>query len=400
MRRKGRRNSASSESADQLVHREVDSLILLALTLLVGCTAAKEKKLGCEDPPQAPEDLPPFELTVSKSGSQMMGNHVLLNQNNGPLSWATTIDACGNHVWWEPVDNPDNRIYRAKLALDGDSLLIAEKDRDGLVDTAWARRITPEGKELSRTRTIEAHHDLVEIDDGSLAWISHQYADNIWFVGLEEDIVSDVIRTAEEGDETESDERIFSLFDDSDVETWWVCEHMGPSQRVPGFAEWSHSNSLMWEPKDEALYLLIRYWDSVVKLDRKGQVDWYLGGPLNDFEIIADTVLPSHGHMSEVWPGGMLVFDNRNHTPLASRVVEYAIDEEAMTVEEVWSAEEPDGQLVNFLGDARRLPNGNALVSWSTSGRITEYDRKGKIVWEARNENTIGRIQWISDWPG
>ncbi len=370
------------------------------LTVLAACSASPNK-LDCDDPPKAPKDLPPFELTTFKpTKSFMAGKHVLLNQNSGPLSWATTIDACGNHVWWEPPENPDNRIYRAKLTEDGESVLVGEKDREGLVDTAWIRRISTKNKIQTRTRTLDAHHDFEELGDGTLAFISHQYATNTWFPNMDEDLVSDVVRTVHEDTEEETDERLFSIFDDSGVEPWWICDHMLPSDRVPGFGEWSHSNSLMWESKGEALYLLVRYWDALLKLERDGSVAWHLGGPENEFAVIGDTVLPKHAHMSEYWPGGMLVFDNRNHSGLPSRVVEYAIDEETRTIQEVWSFEEPDGKLISFLGDAARLPGGNVLVAWSTEGRLSEISRDGDIVWEVQTEDKLGRIEWLADWPG
>jgi hypothetical protein len=38
------------------------------------------------------------------------------------------------------------------------------------------------------------------------------------------------------------------------------------------------------------------------------------------------------------------------------------------------------GATSNVLGDVQRLPNGNLLVTFSTSGQIHEIDRAGKLV--------------------
>jgi hypothetical protein len=324
---------------------------------------------------------------------------ILLNQNNGTQSWATAVDTCGQHQWWLSPEYTENRIYRAKLSTDSTSVLVGEKDREGLVDSAWIRRVSPSGEIQSRTRVLEAHHDFVEIDD-AFFFLSHQYRQNIWLSEFREDLASDVIRRAVEHAEAPVDERLFSLFDDSGVEPWWICDHMQPSDRVPGFGEWSHSNSLLWEPEEEAFYLLIRYWDAIAKVSRTGELLWMLGGPLNTFTLVGDTTLPLHGHMSEIWPGGMLVFDNRNHTDLPSRVVEYTIDEANLTLQQVRVIEEPDGDRIGFLGDARRLPDGHILVSWSTKGRLTEYDRSGTAVWDIQADHTIGRVEWVPIWPG
>ena len=379
----------------------MDPLIrtLLAGILLGGC-GPDTREEACAPAPRAPEDLPRFTVTAhDPDRSYMTDSYVLLNQNNGSQSWATLVDGCGAHQWWAPPELSENRIYRAKLARDARSLWIAEKDRSGLVDSAWIRRLNTDGETLSRTRTLEAHHDLVELDDGQLAFLSHQYKQNIWFDAFSEDLVSDVVRLTTEGDETPTDNRLFSLFDDSGIEPFWTCDHMLPSGRVPGFGEWSHSNSLIWEPEEEALYVLIRYWDAILKLDREGEVQWYLGGPRDHFTPVGQTALPKHAHMSEAWPGGLLVFDNRNHLDGPSRVVEYALDEDAGTLQEVFSIPEPEGEPIHYLGDARRLPGGHVLVAWSTKGTVSEYDRDGALVWEIQADHTVGRIQWLPQWP-
>ena len=370
--------------------------------LLIGLSACnrQERELDCADPLEVPSGIPAFTLNSFDSDQSVMaGRHVLMNQNNGRNSWATVVDACGNPVWWEANEDPANRIFRAKMAANGKSVLIGEKDIDDLADTATIRRVSTRNKLLSRTRALEAHHDFEEMDDGTFSWISHQYARNVWFPGMNADLVSDVVRSTQEGNDEPVDEQIFSLFQDSGVEPFWVCDHMWPSDRVPGFGEWSHSNSLMWEPEGDAYYLLARYWDAIVKFERDGTLAWHMGGPLNEFELIGDTVLPRHAHMSEYWRDGMLVFDNRNHSGLPSRVVEYAIDEQARTVEEVWSVEQPDGKLVGFLGDAVRLPGGNVLVTWSTEGRLTEYNADGEIVWELQSDSNLTRTEWVPNWP-
>ena len=57
-----------------------------------------------------------------------------------------------------------------------------------------------------------------------------------------------------------------------------------------------------------------------------------------------------HAHMSHRWNDGILVFDNGYHTsPAQSRVVEYAIDEELGTYEQVWEYPDPSGRFVHHF---------------------------------------------------
>jgi hypothetical protein len=131
---------------------------------------------------------------------------------------------------------------------------------------------------------------------------------------------------------------------------------------------------------------------------------WTLGGvncAQNDFEISGDPYGGfSHQHdatlVDGVGAGGsastdrpvdgrrthnILLFDNGNlHDPPRSRAVEYAVDEEAMTAELVWSHD--DGRYTSYFGSAERLDNGNTLISWGAlhDPLVTEVTRDGEQV--------------------
>ena len=93
--------------------------------------------------------------------------------------------------------------------------------------------------------------------------------------------------------------------------------------------------------------------------------------------------------MSDVWDGGMLVFDNGyHHDPRASRIVEYAVDTEARTVTRGFTFDSETEEFNALLGDGRRLPNGNILVSWTLQGVLTELTRDGDVGW--RNSVDLG----------
>jgi hypothetical protein len=168
---------------------------------------------------------------------------------------------------------------------------------------------------------------------------------------------------------------------------------------LPGAHEWSHANSLVWQEAEQAYYVHVRYWDALLRIGADGTLDWTLGGLHSDFTGVAD--LPLHGHLSDAWEDGVLVFDNGDHgDPEVSRVVEYRLDADARTFEEVWSVPEPEGRHATFLGDARKLPGGNVLVAWSPYGLLQEITPDGDVVWEATTEHVVGRVQLVPDWPG
>jgi hypothetical protein len=146
---------------------------------------------------------------------------------------------------------------------------------------------------------------------------------------------------------------------------------------------------------------------------------------------------PYHGHNPRLTPQGTIVFfDNGTwgaRPPRApvppeinfSRAVEYRIDDERMTVEEVWAshvAVDEDSLHSPDMSDAQRLPvTGNMLVVWAhcltrrpnqgydsfdlsreffniipNTARLREYSRTDQhdIVFELELFDPDGRMQW------
>ena len=125
----------------------------------------------------------------------------------------------------------------------------------------------------------------------------------------------------------------------------------------------------------------------------------FLACPLSSLTAVPGTTWQQHGHMSEAWEDRLLLFDNGNHREdQTSRVVEFQVDPDQGTLEEVWSFVHPDGRHISHLGDARRLPGGNTLISWSPEGRVMEVTPDGDIVWEIRVDQKIGRVEFVPDW--
>jgi outer membrane protein assembly factor BamB len=107
-----------------------------------------------------------------------------------------------------------------------------------------------------------------------------------------------------------------------------------------------------------------------------------------------------HGHLSDLWEDGALVFDNGDHRPdLRSRVVEYRLDLQAGTFQQTWEYWHPEGMHIPILGDARRLPDGNKLIAWSSQGRLVEVTPDGDEVWSVQTDVGAiwGRVRWLDD---
>ena len=158
--------------------------------------------------------------------------------------------------------------------------------------------------------------------------------------------------------------------------------------KPPGVADYAHPNSL--EIFDDGDVLVsIRHYDCLYRIDKEsGDIVWTFGGPncaQNDFDLTGDPYGGfSHQHDATLLDdGNILLFDNgnlRTGDEQVSRVVEYEIDEEAMTAEMVWSYD--DGRYSAIMGSAERLANGNTLIAWGelSDPAITEVTDAGDEV--------------------
>jgi len=352
---------------------------------------------------EAPAAFQPYTLyAVDPTRSEVADGFLVLSQTKGSDSIAAILDGDGELVWWMPDDGEEEQIIRARFGLDRRSIIWSSYDGDRSSDLGYIVRQSLDGRESTRTRALEHHHDFVEREDGTLAWLSWDYAPHI-VDDTPMDIAADVIRFAPEGysDPTVEYGRVFSFFDDYPQPPWLSCDHMSFDAYVPDHWEWTHSNSIAYEPSENAYYILARYLDALLKIDADtGALIWQLGGLHSDFALDDGSVLIDHGHFSHVWPGGMLLFDNANHGTRTSRVVEYAWDESDMSVSKVWEYLDPLERFTSYLGDARRLPGGNTLVLYSPKGEIHEVTPEGDLVWEAKASGTTWRVSFLDDLYG
>jgi len=180
---------------------------------------------------------------------------------------------------------------------------------------------------------------------------------------------------------------------DADLETTWswsTADHEDVlGEAYPG------GNYVIVDESDDAVYFNARMSHRLYKIDRAtGDVIWTLGNG-SDFEPVP--AVPETwfigSHAPSLLPDGhLLLYDNgaqgyRDY----SRVVEYALDEQAMTAELVW---EYPGQLADdewfnhVWGDADRLANGNTLITAGSmlpedsQSRIFEVTPGGDKVWQ------------------
>ena len=104
--------------------------------------------------------------------------------------------------------------------------------------------------------------------------------------------------------------------------------------------------------------------------------------------------------------GVITLFDNRLAAPTEegqSRAIKLAVDARRRTVRLLRGYKHPSRLgAPNKGGGARMQPNGNLLVGWGAVPAITEYTRRGRIVFDARFAGAAdGSYRAIrADWTG
>jgi len=171
---------------------------------------------------------------------------------------------------------------------------------------------------------------------------------------------------------------------------WRAAEHLDPSRDILELGnqghEWSHGNTIV--PLDDERVLVSFRNISVVAVieKRTGEMVWRLG----------DEVLAQQHDANMLANGNILIFDNGSSRRFLAQGFSRVIEVDPTTNGIVW--EYRDSPPVNFyspnISGARRLPNGNTLVTEGRFGRIFQVTPDGSVVWEYVNphfpSNSVG----------
>ena len=162
---------------------------------------------------------------------------------------------------------------------------------------------------------------------------------------------------------------------------WHAAEHLDPATQGITFNdlrdEWSHGNTVAPLPGDRVLFSF-RNISTVGIIDKQsGEIVWQLG----------DTVLAQQHDPSLLPNGNILIYDNGSHRRHAGLPFSRVIEVDPATNQIVWQYQ--DSPAYNFfsayISGARRLPNGNTLITEGMFGRMFQVTPEGQVVWEYIN---------------
>ena len=363
------------------------------------------------------------------------------------------VDSQGEVIWYY---EPDHAVGDARLLPNGNVLygsgrggLGIEVDMLGNVVAQWHATGTPkeipEGSIGVDTETF--HHELLEMPSGNLLTLSSEVRNYDEYPSSTVDFEAPTQFASVIGDvvvEFSRDGRVqreLNLLDILDPLRTGSGSALGGGfwQGVYGdvvegpLIDWAHTNAVFFDPATTAFIISARVQDAVVKLDAdSGEIVWILGAhdrwssEWSDYLLTPQGELewPNHQHAPMVTPHEtVLMFDNgtnrdgpaEREAPASakySRAVEYEIDEDAMTVRQVWAygGPGPERFYSSFISDADWLPETEHVLITSgglitdPSGVATEEGtgRRSASILEVTHEtpaDVVFELTVGDDWP-
>ncbi len=198
---------------------------------------------------------------------------------------------------------------------------------------------------------------------------------------------------------------------------------LGLNETFRAGADWMHSNSFTWDKENDVIYLNMRNLDTILKIDKSSKNIVWSAGRWGNFTLLNSTgyevdSIFHHPHSLEwIGPNRFIIYDNDFYNPNHpttmvfgsnigySRLVEFVIDEDEQTMEEVWFW---DPQNISYYfqdsgGDADRLPNGNTIGIFANKALtnsvpdpviVTEVTPDGEIAWELQVSGANQTFYW------
>ena len=171
---------------------------------------------------------------------------------------------------------------------------------------------------------------------------------------------------------------------------WHSLDHVALDESyapVESPYDYFHVNAVNLDD-DGNLLISGRHTWTVYKIDRHtGAVLWRLGGKRSDFQLGPGARFAWQHDPLPAGPGTIRLFDNESDGSTRvlphSRVIWVRLDAASRTAMLVREVAHPLGVSAASQGNAEGLDNGNTFVGWGQLGRVSEFDPRGKLLFDA-----------------
>lgn len=301
-------------------------------------------------------------ITVSGGGQ----NQLIVVPILGANVWVVMLDGRGQIVWYH-TDQRQLDFYRARLSVDGRSLIYnAAKVSGTTTDASELVRVALDGSTTSAIPIPYLVHDFVEHADGTLAAIALELRD--------------------QGGTPLRGNKIVEVGTDGTQKTVWTTwDCFDPASIAGDDPEqgWGFANALDYHPDEDAYYVSLRNFSSIVRIDRQTRsCQWVLGLGKPTFSFAPGSARFLHEHQFQVLGQHVLVMDNDGAGGHTSRVLEYELDPVANIARQVWSYTANPAVYTFVLGEPLRFDDGSTFINWSAAGQMERLDASGASVWK------------------
>jgi hypothetical protein len=328
-----------------------------------------------------PGEVPlPILDGTSHDPDRSAGGFLLTAFAPGP---AVVLDADGDVVWWHLPDldymHTVNRLVLSDDLSSATYLVFTTRGHGGVeTDLRELVRVAITGEVLETITTPWAHHEYAALPDGTVALLNYDPRD-------------------QDGLEVAGDRLTEMAPDGTERDVWSIWDHVDydPEILFEGGEVWGHCNTVRYDEEEDAYWLGSRNFSTLFQIDRaSGDVLQRIGRTDGDYELVGEGEWFLNQHQFRMLDGGLLVFDNGEQGGTDTRVSEFALGEG--TAERTWTFE-PDPPIgVYAFGDVQRLPGGNTLIAWGSSGRIDEVTAEGDVV--RRLDISLGAATGYFEW--
>jgi hypothetical protein len=390
---------------------------LLALGALAGCepdpriqATPSPARAGRTWSFRSRPDLKPPPVEVTRRTRSTAKGYIFVAAKNGPgeeypaQDGSMILDGEGQPVWLRPVrsEAKDMMDFKAQR-YHGKSVLTWWEGTHGGWGQGEYLILDSSYREVARVRAgngLEGdHHEfLITRRDTALLTIYKKVPMDLSpFGGPEDGAVMDGI--VQEVD-IRNGEVLFE---------WHSLEHVGleesPFELRPdlkGAYDYFHINSVA-EDNDGNFLVGSRKTSTVYKVDRRtGKVIWRLGGERSDFGMGEGARFAFQHDARRQEDGTVTLFDNRGaDMGEPSRGIRLRLDEEAMTATLLREYTLPGDPFATYQGNVQDLPNGYVFVGWGSAPFLSEHDRDGRLLFEARFPEGVESYRaFRSPWRG
>jgi len=317
-----------------------------------------------------PNGVPLISRTVSNGSAQAQG-FIVTSGGMTYGNYAIIIDADGTVVWF--ADGP-TQCSRARMDYEGVNMWMIAANEDNSIGEMRFVSMDGQTTRSNIPGLSDAHHDFAVLPGkiAAMTWAS-----------TETDAESNLVEINSDG--SGSATTVFKIGSNL---------YVGGPSAVGGAANSYHCNSILYHSADDSFTIGDRNPNLYVKCSHAGVIQWQLGGscanaPASESQCVTESWQVNHGHHL-LYDGTMLVFNNGASG--TSHVLEFKLSTSgtlsAASIKDFTS----DSLSSNVLGDVQRLPNGNTLIAYCTSGEVLEVDPSWATV------QTLMGIYGYIDW--